>query len=122
MHPSSHIAFQQYQECNWGTCGLALFVMLEVQHCLLWPSMHNPNQFTDFQNLFYNFFNRIFNVIFSPRFSVFEAHFQHYGKSRLQWISLHKFLNRKIIILHFLDHFFNLKTRLQKEFFKNIKY
>ena len=39
------------------------------------PSMHNLNQFTVFQNLFYNFFKWIFNVIFSPRSSIFEAHF-----------------------------------------------
>jgi len=39
-------------------------------------SMHNPNQFTFFQNLFYNFFKWIYNVIFSPRSNVFEAHFQ----------------------------------------------
>ena len=40
------------------------------------PSMHNPNQFTVFQNLFYNFFKWIFYKNFSPRFSVFDAHFQ----------------------------------------------
>jgi len=40
------------------------------------PSMHNPNQFMVFQNLFYDFYKWISNVIFSPRSSVFEAHFQ----------------------------------------------
>jgi len=39
-------------------------------------SMHKPNQFMVFQNLFYNFFKWISNVISSPRSSVFEAHFQ----------------------------------------------
>jgi len=39
-------------------------------------SIHNPNQFTAFQNLFYNFLKLILNVNFPPRSSVFEAHFQ----------------------------------------------
>ena len=47
--------------------------------------------------------------------------FQHYGKSRLQWVFLHKLFNRKITIGYFQDWIFDAKTRLHKELSKNIK-
>jgi len=47
---------------------------------------------------------------------------QHYRKSRLQKVPLHKILNRKIIITHFQNRIFDAKSRLQIEFFKNINY
>jgi len=40
----------------------------------------------------------------------------------LQWTSLHKILNRKIILIYFQNWIFDAKTRLQKELFKNLNY
>jgi len=88
--------------------------------------MHNSNQFIASQNLLYNFLKWISNVIFSPRSSVYEAHFQE--PSTLQKVKIAmdtpapKILSRKIIINHFQDHIFDAKTRLHKEFIKNINY
>jgi len=35
----------------------------------------------------------------------------------LQWVPLHKILNRKITIIYFEDRIFDAKTRLQAELF-----
>ncbi len=89
-------------------------------------NMHNPNQFTTFENLLYNFFKWIFKVMFSPRSSVFEAHFQEPStleNEDLWWTPLYKILNRKIIIIHFYNWIFDDdNNRLQKKSFKNTKY
>jgi len=88
------------------------------------PNKHSPNQFMAYQNLLYNFIKWIYIVIFSPRSSVLRLISkspQHYIKPRLQWIPLHKILNRKIIIIHFQNRIFGTETRLQKEFSKTIK-
>jgi len=65
-------------------------------------------------------------VIFSPRSSVFDTHFQEPStleNQDLQWTSLHKILNRKIIINHFQNQIFDANIRLQKEFkkYKSLK-
>jgi len=37
----------------------------------------------------------------------------------LQWTPLHKIMNGKIIIIHFQNHIFDAKIRLQKDFLRN---
>jgi len=62
-------------------------------------------------------------VIFSPSSRVFEAHFQELSKLEdLQWTSLHKSLNRKIIIIDFQNQIYDAKSKLQDELFKNMNY
>jgi hypothetical protein len=43
---------------------------------------------------------------------------QHYEKSRLQWVPLHKIMNRKITIIYFQDWICNAKIRLQEDLSK----
>jgi len=87
------------------------------------PNMHNPNQFMAFQNLLHNFLIEFLMHFFLQDLvylQLISKSPQHYGKSILQWTPLYKILNRKIVIKHFQNQFFDGKTRLQKEFKKYI--
>jgi len=88
------------------------------------PNMHNPNQFMASQNLLYNFFRWNSNVINFLQDLVYlrliSKSLQHYRKWRLQWVPLHKILNKKVTIIHFQNWIFDAKTRLKKQFSKNI--
>jgi len=85
------------------------------------PNKYNLHQYMDFQNLLYNFFKWISSVIFFQDLvylRLISKSPQHYRKSGLQWVSLHKILNRKIKSFIFKIKFLMLKLDFENNISK----